>query len=69
MTVHVELARTGDANDVAQALTANGFAADAVGDAGHVLVEALEDWTAARGLPFVSQVVGEGRLVLYPPGS
>ena len=78
MTVDVELTRTADASDLVRALTAQGFAVDAVADSGHVLVQAddltggghaLEDWTASRGLPFVSHVVGEDRLVLCPPGS
>ena len=78
MTVDVELTRTADAGDLAQALTAQGFSVDAVAGSGHVLVHAgdlacighaLEDWTASRGLPFVSHILGEGRLVLCPPGS
>ena len=78
MTVDVELTRTTDASDLAAALTAQGFSVDAVAGSGHILVHAgdlagvehaLEDWTASCGLPFVSHVLGEDRLVLCPPGS
>lgn len=78
MTVDVELTRTIDAGDLARALTEHGLPADAIADSGHVLVDAADvtsvrhavaDWTAERGLPFVSHVVDERRLVLSPPGS
>jgi hypothetical protein len=77
MTVEIEVTRTADASDLAKALAAQGFVADTEG-AGCIRVEAescahiehaLEDWTAARGLPFVPQVVDDQHVVLAPPGS
>jgi len=77
MTVHVELTRTTDAADLAEALAAHGFSAEA-DDNGCVVVQAndlagvehaLDDWTAERGLPFVAHPVGDAGLVLCPPGS
>jgi hypothetical protein len=77
MTVEVEVARTADAEDLAQSLSAGGFRADA-GEAGRIRVEveacseiehALEDWAAERGLPFVPQCLDDEHVVIAPPGS
>jgi len=77
MNVHIEVARSADADDLARSLTARGIASvlsdpDRVTAVAHdlALVEhALEDWTAERGLPFVSRHVDEQHVVLSPPGS
>jgi len=77
MTVEVEVTRTTDATDLADALKAHGFSADA-DEEGCVVVEAddlgsvehaVEAWVAERGLPFVAHTLGDDRLVLCPPGS
>ena len=77
MTIEIELTRTADTGDLAQALSAEGFVADTPG-LGCIRVEAadctvvahvLESWAAERGLPFVPQHVDERHLVLSPPGS
>ncbi len=77
MTIEIELTRTADTGDLAQALSAEGFEADTPGS-GRIRVEAvdstvvahvLEGWAAERGLPFVPQLLDERHLVLSPPGS
>ncbi len=77
MTIEIELTRTADTGDLAQALSAKGFETDTPGS-GCIRVEAadctvvahaLESWAAERGLPFVPQHLDERHLVLSPPGS
>jgi hypothetical protein len=78
MRVDIEVARSSDAEDLAQALTAQGIQADVLTEPDRVaataddfaLVEhAVESWTAERGLPFVPLHVDEQHVVLSPPGS
>jgi hypothetical protein len=78
MKVDIELTRTSDAEDLAQALAAQGIAAEvrtgpdrvtATADDAVLVEHAVEDWTAERGLPFVPLHVDERRVVLSPPGS
>ncbi len=78
MRVDIELARSSDAEDLAQSLTAQGIQADVRTDPDRVtatadhlaLVDhAVEDWAAERGLPFVPLHVDEQHVVLSPPGS
>jgi hypothetical protein len=78
MRIDIELARSSDAEDLAQSLNAQGIQADVLTEPARVtataenlaLVEhAVEDWAAERGLPFVPQHVDEQHVVLSPPGS
>ena len=78
MRVDIELARSSDAEDLAQSLTAQGIKADVLTESNRIaataddlaLVEhAVESWTAERGLPFVPLHVDEQHVVLSPPGS
>lgn len=78
MTVAIELARTADAPDLAQALAASGLRTDmredcceltAFADSVVSVEHAVEAWAASRGLPFVLHLVGEDRVVLAPPAS
>ena len=78
MRVEIEVARSSDAEDLAQSLTAQGIQADVLTEPDRVattaddlaVVEhALEGWTAERGLPFVPLQVDEQHVVLSPPGS
>lgn len=78
MKVDIDVARSSDAEDLAQSLTAQGIQADVLTEPDRVtataddlaLVEhAVEGWTAERGLPFVPQHVDEHHVVLCPPGS
>jgi hypothetical protein len=78
MRVDIEVARSSDAEDLAQSLTAQGIKADVLTEPDRVaataddlvLVEhAVEEWTAERGLPFVPLHVNEQHVVLSPPGS
>ena len=78
MKVDIEVARSSDAADLAQSLTAQGIQADVLTEPDRVtataddlaLVEhAVEGWTAERGLPFVPLHVSEQHVVLSPPGS
>jgi hypothetical protein len=76
--VDIEVARSADAQDLAQSLVAQGIQADVLTEPDRVtaraddlaLVEhAVEEWTADRGLPFVPLHVDEQHVVLSPPGS
>jgi len=78
MRVHIEVARSSDAEDLAQSLTAQGIKVDVLTGPDRVaataddlaLVEhAVESWTAERGLPFVLLQVDDKHVVLSPPGS
>jgi hypothetical protein len=78
MRFDVEVTRSTDAEDLAQALTAQGLEADVLTEPDRVAVtasdlacveHAVEEWTAERGLPFVPLHVGEQRVVVAPPGS
>lgn len=78
MKVDIELVRSGDAEDLARSLAAQGIEADvltepdrvtATADDLAVVDHALEDWSAERGLPFVPQHVDDRHVVLCPPGS
>lgn len=81
--IRIELARAVDARGVADALIAYGLTPTVVEVNGtwevdvpdadrpdDVLTEvrhALDDWAAARHLPFVTTQVAEGRLTIRPP--
>jgi hypothetical protein len=78
MRVDIEVARSSDAEDLAQALTAQGIQADVLTEPDRVTVtaddlalveHAVEGWSAERGLPFVPLQVDEQHVVLSPPGS
>jgi hypothetical protein len=78
LKIDIDLARSSDAEDLAQSLTAQGIPTDVGSDPGRVtataddpgLVEhAVEAWTAERGLPFVPLQVDERHVLLSPPGS
>jgi hypothetical protein len=78
MRVDIELVRSGDAEDLARSLIAQGIPADVLTEPSRVAAtadeiahvdHALEDWTAERGLPFVPQHVDDRHVVLCPPGS
>ena len=78
MRVDIELARSSDAEDLAQSLTAQGIKADVLTESNRIAVtaddlalveHAVESWTAERGLPFVPLHVDEQHVVLSPPGS
>jgi len=78
MRVDIEVARSSDAEDLAQSLIAQGIKADVLTEPDRIaataddlaLVEhAVESWTAERGLPFVPLHVDEKHFVLPPPGS
>lgn len=82
-TIRIELARTVDATDVAQALAAHGLTprlveVDGIWEvdvAGRVerqdvvtdATHALDDWVAERGVPFVAVQVEDRRLIVRPP--
>lgn len=74
----VELARPADAWEALEALEGHGLVAEIVSREGRWEIEvaggtveeashALDDWLAARGLPFVPMRVGARRLTLRPP--
>ena len=78
MRVDIEVARSADAEDLAQSLAAQGIKADvltkpdrvaATADAVALVEHAVEEWAAERGLPFVPLHVNERHVVLSPPGS
>ena len=78
MRVNIEVARSSDAEDLAQSLTAQGIRADVLtkpdrvaATAGNVALidHAVDGWTAERGLPFVPLHVDDQHVVLSPPGS
>jgi hypothetical protein len=78
MRVDIEVARSSDAEDLAQSLTAQGIQADVLTEPDRVAVtaddaaaveHAVEKWTAERGLPFVPLQVDEQHVVITPPGS
>jgi hypothetical protein len=78
MRVDIEVARSSDAEDLAQSLTAQGIKADVLTEPDRVAAtaddlalvsHAVESWTADRGLPFVPLHVDEQHVVLSPPGS
>jgi hypothetical protein len=77
MKFDIELARSADAEDLAQSLSAKGIEAElsepncvTAKAEDFVLIEhAVEEWTAERGLPFVPLHVDHRRVVVTPPGS
>ena len=78
MRVDIEVARSSDAEDLAQSLTAQGIKADVLTEPDRVAAtsddlalvgHAVESWTAERGLPFVPLHMDEQHVVLSPPGS
>jgi hypothetical protein len=78
VTVSVELARTGDAPDLALILAEHGLEADVRGGSCELVVvaddivsveHAVDAWTASRGLPFVPYLVGADRVIVAPPPS
>jgi hypothetical protein len=79
-SIRIEVARACDTDDVIDALGAHGMDATLVeagegveiavpseGDVSNVS-HALDDWAAARGVPFVAVPCGERRLTVRPPG-
>jgi hypothetical protein len=78
MRVDIEVARSSDAEDLAQSLIAQGIEADVLTKPDRVAAtaddvarveHAVESWTAERGLPFVPLHVDDEHVVLSPPGS
>ncbi len=76
--VCVELARPADAWEALEALSRRGLVARIVAREGRWEIEvsegtvgeashALDDWLAARGLPFIPMRLDERRLALVPP--